>query len=283
MKTTTLRAGTAGALAIAVLAGLGVGSPSTAKPTESVTPAADRSGAEPARATLTGAQLSDKVARLARAGRTATQIDRALARHGFHVQDAKAYDARARAVSARDSTRGDMRVSAPFIVHDEGARWYWMANYRWTSNDFSDDQTASCRFYDRCKLPGRDAFGLYFDRRQDIRGYWASFGHRSPSLPAARVLSPWERNRFGVVFRRQDIVYRNSSPDDLNMYYGNVTVEIDGRPCGDSTAWSKYAHTWGNKGLPDVTINAGFLGFTFSGSGHKWQKVSQPGANKRRC
>lgn len=235
---------------------------------------------------LTGQELSDKVLALHRQGLGPVEIDRALRPHGFRVLDAERAEAGMRTSDGSvrlASGSGDMRLSAPFIVHDEGARWYWMANYRWNNSDFSNDQQYSCRFYDRCKLPGRDGYGMYFDRKLDIRGYWASFGHRSTSLPDSRLLDPWERNRFGVVYKKQDIVYRSSSPDDLNMYYGNITVQIHGRPCGTTNAWTKYAHTWGDKNLPDVNIGSGFLSFTFSGSGSKWQKVSQPGSNTRRC
>lgn len=235
---------------------------------------------------LTGQELSETVLAMHKQGLSAVEIDRELERHGLDVLDPEAYDAATRSSAGLldpMSGSGDVALSPPFIVHEEGARWYWMANYRWRNSDFSNDQTYSCRFYDRCKLPGRDGYGLYFDRRLDMRGYWSSFGHRSPSLPAARILDPWERNVYGVVYKKQDIVYRNSSPDDLNMYYGNITVEIHGRPCGTTNAWTKFAHTWGDRNLPDVNIGRGFLTFTFSGSGSKWQKVSQPGSNTRRC
>ncbi|MBD8869131.1 hypothetical protein [Nocardioides donggukensis] len=276
---TFVRRGLAASASIAAVVALAVATPTSAAPTDTSQRAAEEASSG---ATLTGKQLSRKVLALHRKGKTAVQIDRALEPYGFSISRPAAYDAEQRTVAAR-SGGGDMTVSAPFIVHDEGSRWYWMANYRWNNSDFSNDQTYSCRFYDRCKLPGKDAYGLYFDRRQDIRGYWASFGHKSTSLPDARLLSPWERNRFGVVFKKQDIVYRPSSPDDLNMYYGNITVQVHGRPCGSSTAWTKYAHTWGNKGIPSVSINAGFMSFSFSGDGKKWQKISQPGANRRRC
>lgn len=179
------------------------------------------------------------------------------------------------------SGAGDVKLYPPTLVHDEGARWYWMARYAWQNTDYSAEQHWSCRFYDACKLPGKDGFGMVFNKVLTMTGYWATFGPRSGS--GHRILDPWERNRWGVVYKKQDIVYRAPSPDDLNMYYGNIVVAVRGRPCGTTSAWTKLAHTWDDSTLPGVTIGSSVINFQFGSDGQKWQKASQPGLNTRNC
>ena len=233
---------------------------------------------------LTGAQLSQKMLGWQRQGKTAVEIDKALEPYGFDVVQPAKYDRiAARREALARSGASDVSLSAPFIIHDAGARWYWSANYSWDNTDFSNDMPITCNGYDNCNLYGKDGFGIAFDRKLDIRGYWATFGYRSSSLPSDRILDPAERNAYGVVYKKQDTVYKPSTPNDLDMYYGNVMVEIDGRPCNTTNAWSKLAHTWGEESIPSITIGSGFISYTFGGEGSKWTHVSQPGSNTHNC
>lgn len=233
-------------------------------------------------AALTGQELSATMVEWTRQGKTAVEMDRLLEVHGMDIHAPAAYDRRVRQLRAR-SAAGDVTLNPPFLIHDEGARWYWMANYSWNNTSFSEDMPATCAGYDRCDLLGNDAYGIAFDRDLDTVAYWATFGHRSTSLPSHRIIDPAERTRWGVVYKKQDTVYKPSTPNDLDMYHGNVTVEIHGRPCGVTEAWTKLAHTYGGTGISSISINLGAIGFGFNDADERWTKASQPGRATRSC
>lgn len=229
-------------------------------------------------ATTRSHELSALVMRLQRAGKQDAALERALERRGYDVMRPAAVPA---GIAAR-SDAGDVSVKRPMLVHDTGSKWLWMATYTWNNANFSGDQPGSCAGYDRCQLLGKDAFGLAFSKVLNMTDYWATFGPREAGT-GDRILNPWEANRWGVVYRKQDIVERRTSPDDLNMYFGNIVVAINGRPCGQTNAYAKYAHTWSNRDLAGVTINASVISYTFDGSSGRFQETSQPGTDTRNC
>lgn len=224
------------------------------------------------------AKLSALVIRLQRAGKQGTGLARALERRGYDVVSSAA---RTQAPMARSSA-ADVNVQRPILLHDEGSKYQWIATYTWKNAAFSEDQSSSCVFYDRCELPGRDAFGISFNKVVNMTDYWATFGPREAG-EGDRILNPWEANRWGVAYRKQDIVERRTSPDDLNMYFGNIVVAINGRPCGTTSAFAKYAHTWEDRDLAGVTIGNDVLTYTFNGTSDRWQEASQPGSNTKSC
>ncbi|WP_205474735.1 hypothetical protein [Nocardioides sp. SYSU D00038] len=278
MRRTTLLARATG-LALGVTA-LGATLLAPVTTTASAEPAAAR--ADSSRTTLADQaradRLSKKIFRLQQRGLRGARLDRAIEGLGLRKVDNLAPPPRL----AR-SGRNDVNVMPPKYFKDEGGRGYWIGAYTWLNDDYTEDESPSCSLpiYDGCKLPGRDAFGIAFNKVLDVTGYSATFGWRDGG--GTRTLKAWERNRWGVAFRKTDIVDHRESPDDFNMYQGNVLVMTKGRPCGVTGAWTKYAHTWSNKDLKGVTVALGDISYTFSGTGGKWQVVSQPGRNRKKC
>ncbi|MEZ5095689.1 MAG: hypothetical protein R2731_05970 [Nocardioides sp.] len=199
------------------------------------------------------ARITRVVLRAVRRGADQAGVDRALTRAGFQVSPSGAASDPATPVPA--SAANDVAMYRPTIVHNGGSNYTWSAAYAWKNSDFTQDEPGDCVLFDGCRLYGKDGLGLYFDRRLTMTGYLARFSWREGG--SATIRSPWDRNRFGVAYRKQDITSHLTDPDDLNMYYGVVAVSIKGRPCGSTSAWSKYAHTWQKMALTDVTIGAG--------------------------